>query len=143
VARKCKEDDDVEKALKKEMEEQKGALVDALERQAEATLALAEAGAAGAGLEDADRDMGLLREWVDTAEDAKYLGLHARWELLAGRAAQALRCIDRKVKEDAPTPSRETLETRAKVLEALGWTYWAEKQRGEILDRFPASYPLF
>lgn len=72
----------------------------------------------------------------------QYLLLNARWEMAHKRPALALKSIAKKVKEETP-PKKEVLEMRVKALQELGWTHWASKQRSEILDRFPESYPLF
>lgn len=150
------------------LEEERRALVEALERRVQAGADVLDAGQGS--LEELDKDMQALRAWVDTAEDAKVRGegvpsagvgvgveawwgtvfwvssqyalLHARWELAHERPASALKCVDRKVKDEG-TPSRETLEMRARVLDALGWEHWARKQRSAILDHFPPAYPLF
>jgi len=122
------------------LEEERRALVEALERRVQAGADVLDAGQGS--LEELDKDMQALRAWVDTAEDAKYALLHARWELAHERPASALKCVDRKVKDEG-TPSRETLEMRARVLDALGWEHWARKQRSAILDHFPPAYPLF
>ncbi|PRW39066.1 Tripeptidyl-peptidase 2 isoform A [Chlorella sorokiniana] len=174
LAQKCGEEGPGAAARKKDMEERKSVLIEALAAKCGALLELQQAGsasastaagaaatastspadagevppaggaaAAAAGAADAAgsgageaADTGAfeaafreLRKWVDTAADEKYVLLHAKRDMLAGRLASAYRTLDKVASPEDKPAAKDVLELRAQLLGQLGWAHWERHAR--------------
>jgi len=135
--------------VRKEMDKQKDALVDALHRKGKALFDMLEDKPAGeraetdaeetgdAAFEEAFAELG---KWVDTT-DADYLDLHIEREQRQGRLGEAVRLVSKKI-EDAE-PKKALYEQRIRLLDDLGWSHWKAYEEAWLLIRFPADYPRF
>ncbi|GAB4814120.1 hypothetical protein N2152v2_001166 [Parachlorella kessleri] len=150
LAQKCPEEGPEAAKRKKEMDERKAALVDALAAKCRALLdaehnAAADTAADGAAatedtFEDTFRE---LRKWVDTSADAAHAVLHAQREARAGRLAGAVKALDKVSNPEDKPAAREVLELRRDLFSRLGWAHWERQEARKIADAFPPSYPLF
>jgi tripeptidyl-peptidase-2 len=145
--RKLDEDDKDAKKVRKEMDEKKAALVEALHRKAKALFDMSGA-EAGRPVTDAAADerkafeaaFAELEKWVDTTDEA-YLDLHIDRAIARGELGEALKLVNGKIADNPP--SKDLCEQRIEILEALGWQSWAGYEREWLLLRFPVEYPLF
>jgi len=147
LAQKCPEEGEGAEKKKKEMSEQKSALVEALEKKLTALLDMGEASGdqeCSTAPEDGDVEKAFreLRKWVDTTEVA-YAQLHARYEARAGRYGEAVKALDKIIaSDDKPTP-REVFEMKIDCFKALGWTHWEARERATLHVNYPPDYALF
>lgn len=81
-----------------------------------------------------------ISEWVDPTMEG-YVLLAVRREWRQGRLGEALRLLQGKIKASNTDASLQ--RKRIELLEALGWTTWAEYERQWQLIRFPAAHPVF
>jgi tripeptidyl-peptidase-2 len=134
LGREADPEDDAEKEARAEREEQRDFLVEALRTKA---IALARMDAPGDALEETYRE---LERWADLEDDANAELLVIR-EQRRGRPAVALGVLDGLL-DDGPA-KRELYETRVELLEELGWTDRADRERSWLLIRRPEGYPPF
>jgi tripeptidyl-peptidase-2 len=150
LAQKCPEEGPDAVARKKEMDERKSAIVDALYGKCTALLDLAEGENSSNNATDTasispefEAAFSELRKWVDPAAEAKHATLLSKREAAAGRFANALKALDKTASpEDKPTP-KEVVEARSKLFEQLGWLHLERGERRRLLKAFPSSFPLF
>jgi tripeptidyl-peptidase-2 len=122
------------KAARERAEKRRDALVEALRRKVEA---LAEDPGADAEIAAAYAEVA---RWTDPAKgDAAVVAVEH--ERRRGRPAKALEILNARIEEAAP--ERALFEQRLRLLEALGWTCWVERERRGLMVRFPESYPPF
>jgi tripeptidyl-peptidase-2 len=100
-------------------------------------IALARMDAPGDALEETYRE---LERWADLEDDANAELLVTR-EQRRGRPAVALGVLDGLL-DDGPA-KRELYEMRVELLEELGWTDRADRERSWLLIRRPEGYPPF
>ncbi|KAK9809052.1 hypothetical protein WJX72_008467 [[Myrmecia] bisecta] len=162
VAQKCAEEGTGAAKRKRENDERKAALVEALEKKCAALLQLypsapsaapaaaepAEAPAEPAGpsgqelADPFEAAFAELRKWADTAEGAGAV-LHAKREARAGRLASALKALDKASDPDDKPATKEVLQLRAELFQQLGWPHWQQYEETRIKDYFPPAFPLF
>ncbi len=149
-----KQDPDDKEAAKvhKEMEKQKGFLVDALHRKARALFDIAgqpDAGEHGpsaraSGAKDAadrfEAAFAELEKWTTTTT-GEYLTLHIDREVRQGRPGSALKLLSSKLADSKH--DQKLYEKRVQLLEKLGWPHWRQYEENWQLLRFPAAYPPF
>jgi tripeptidyl-peptidase-2 len=152
-------DDQTAARVRKEMDRQKAALVDALYRKARALYDLAVSGSSiapesvpspgptegtsviGDGAWTAfEAAFGELQKWTDTTGD-EYLWLHIDRAVHRGRLGEALRLLNRKIADSKP--DKELFTKRIELLEKLGWSHWQRYEEKWLLLRFPPAYPPF
>jgi tripeptidyl-peptidase-2 len=117
------------------MTEQLDALVEALTAKARALQRLA---VDSGQTESFDAAMTELARWDDEPGD-EHRDLLIDAELIHDRPGNALRLLNERAAE--PGADRALLERRLELFEQLGWTHWAERQRRDLLVRFPDRYP--
>lgn len=127
-------EDEAAKAKHADAEKRRDALVEALRRKVEA---LADDPKADAKVEEAYRE---IARWTDPAKGEAAI-VTAEHERRRGRPAKALEALNARI-EDAD-PDQTLVEKRVKLFEALGWTNWAEREKRQLLVRFPEGYPPF
>jgi len=81
-----------------------------------------------------------LRRWVDTTGD-DYVAAHRHWEWRHGRLGEDLKLLRGQI-EKKPT-DRELREQQIRLLKALGWEHCAANEERWLLRRFPKGYPAF
>lgn len=134
VARKCDEEGPDAAKRRRERDEQKAALVEALAAKCGALLDQPEAG-------DLEATWGDLRRWTDTSADTKCLLLHARMQRRKGRLSEAVRALDKLLGDDPAR--REAALLRIEVLKELGFAHWAAvEQAKEDLRKGAAYQPI-
>eukprot|EP00798_Chlamydomonas_sp_ICE-L_P009787 gene9786-7671_t len=151
LAMKCTEESPEAQRVKKEMDDKKTALVDALQCKCTALLDLQELEAKGcvtgtiqAAATSHDTKAAVdvkpdafqstfteLRKWVDTATDNGSALLHAKAEARAQRLTNAIKALDRAIGDDK-APKRELFETRCELLAQLGWTHLERQERATL-----------
>jgi tripeptidyl-peptidase-2 len=142
--RRLPADDEASAKERKEQEKIKKMLVEALVAKAEAIMSLFEL----------DPKMGLLstfkstkielERWVELGKKEhknKYLGILIFSDVQDGRSAIALKTLLDAVKET--NDDKAVLERKAKLLDQLGWTEWAQNERDWLLVKFPLEYQPF
>ena len=82
-----------------------------------------------------------LQEWCDVSE-AKMGLSKAYFERGLGRPGSALVALDKHIKEEE-APKKELFETRAALMEALGWQFWADEERHSLTARYPPAFQRF
>lgn len=151
LAQKCPEEGPDAATRKKEMDERKSAIIDALSGKCTALLELSEGESSSYNTTDPassinpefEAAFSELRKWVDPAAEAKHAILLSKREAAAGRFASALKALDKAASpEDKPTP-KEVIEARSKLFEQLGWLHLETGERQRLLKAFPSSFPLF
>ncbi|CAL8469996.1 g9538 [Coccomyxa elongata] len=157
LARKTPEEGPGAAAKKKEAEEQKTALLDALEKKANALLELQptapEKTTSAAGPEEqasasevpADSFEAAILElqtWADTTEET-YALLHAKRLARKGRFAGALKALEKSASPEDKPPAKEVLLYREELFQKLGWQHWALQEESRIKECFPSAYALF
>lgn len=136
-------DDKAAAKVRKEMDKQKEALVDALFRKARALFDLAmnaNPEARQAAVEDFEQAFGLLQKWVDTTGD-EYLMLHIDRLAERGQLGEALKLLNKRIADSKP--DKELFAKRIKLLDRLGWAHWKQYEEKWLLLRFPTAYPPF
>lgn len=139
IARKCPEEGEDGAKRKKEMEERKSAVIEALSAKCTALLDIEEKKFSstqdGSLFDDAFAE---LRRWVDpAASDAAHALLLSRRERRCGRYAMALKALDKAANpEDKPTP-KDVYKMRIRLFELLGWSHWAVAEERKLRKAFP------
>lgn len=138
-------DDKAAAKVRKEMDERKSALVEALHRRAKALFDLAakqEAGTEARKSADAAAEAAFadLAKWVDTTE-TDYLPLHIDRMARTGKPGEALKLLSRKIADSRP--DKALREQRARLFDQLGWPHWKEYEERWLLISFPKDYPPF
>lgn len=127
-------EDEKGKARRADAEKRRDALVEALRRKVEAL----------AGDEDADREVEEayreISRWTDPGK-GEGVSVVVEFERRRGRPAKALEALNGRLEE--AVPERKLVEQRLKVLEELGWSAWAERERRWLMLRFPEEFPPF
>lgn len=143
LAQKCPEEGTGAEKRKKEMEEKKAAVVEALGAKCAALLELEKGGAEGDAPQPSAFDAAFaeLRKWADPAADAQRAVLLAKREMRSGRLAGALKALDKVAAPEDKPAAREVLEQRESLLRQLGWEHWAKAERTRIKRAFPPGYP--
>ena len=140
-------DDKQAAKARKEMDERKQALVEALHRKAQALFDLAaHSHSSGRPESDADAEANerfetaftALEKWVDTTDD-DYLMLHIDRAARQGRPGEALGLLSEKIADSKP--DQELRDKQIELLDQLGWTHWREYETQWNLIRFPKEYP--
>ena len=116
----------------------KKALVGALQQKASALLDAHAAAPSEARLAALDAAVAALHKWAAPSEHWKLL---VGWHKAHGRHASALAALDEHLGKEKGPPPKDKLESRAALLEALGWAHWAANARALLLIKFPASLP--
>ncbi len=129
-------DDEAAAEQRKESDEKKAILVDALFRKAKALSDLSD-GAADPAFEAAFAN---LQKWVDTTE-GRYLDLHIEREHRHGHLGAVLKLLNAKIA--AQPTNRKLYERRIELLGELGWSHWKDHEEIRQLIRFPRGYPPF
>ncbi|CAK0779170.1 hypothetical protein CVIRNUC_004710 [Coccomyxa viridis] len=154
LARKTPEEGPGTKQRKKQAEEQKSALVDALEKKASALLKMHPAPPGDAEAETSQDSQAPteddafveafkeLQAWADTTEE-KHALLHAKYLSRQGRHASALKALEKLTTPEEGAPSMEVLQLRAELFKKLGWHHWEKQEQDKIRTHFPPAFPLF
>ena len=144
VAAKCPEEGEGAAEKKKEMDEKKGAVIEALAAKCTALLdkeALLSSPADGDVKKESDDVFEAaytqLKRWVDPAADAAHCTLASRREARAGRAALALRALDKAANPEDKPAGKDVLERREELMKVLGWTHWAGVESARKNFAFP------
>ena len=132
---KCVDDGAESTKRKKDFEEKKRALVDALFQKAAAYMERNM-------YEEFESSFSKLREWEDT-EGPKFCMLHAKKEALAENYALAIKTLNKVIEKPDELAKKELYQLRQEYFEKLGWGHIVCEESSIILDRFPHSYPLF
>jgi tripeptidyl-peptidase II len=133
VAAKCPDESEGAADRKKEMEEKKSAVVEALAAKCSALLEKE-----GSKVSDEfETCYAQLRRWVDPVADATHAPLAAKREERAGRTALALKAMEKAVSPDDKPATKEVLERREELLRALGWEHWAYMEKMKKRMAFP------
>ncbi|MBZ0269705.1 S8 family serine peptidase [bacterium] len=131
-------EDKAGKKVRKEREEQRDWLAEALSVKAKA---LMDEGTgdetSAAAFEETFRE---LDRWVDTTDD-DHADLHIERERRRGRIATALDLLNDRI--DDADPDRERYEKRIALLTELGWGSWAAYEKQWLLRRFADDFPPF
>ena len=140
-------DDAAGAKVRKEMDEQKRVLVDALYRKARALFDSSAASVAD-GRPESERGTDAvdafeaafadLEKWADTTDD-EYLMLHIDRALRQNHPGAVLELLNEKIADSEP--DRELYDKRLEVLGILGWSHWQDYETHWNLIRFPAEYP--
>jgi tripeptidyl-peptidase-2 len=133
IAAKCPDESEGAAERKKEMDEEKSAVVEALAAKCSALLDKQ-------GSTDSDEFetcYAQLRRWVDPVADASHAPLAAKREERAGRTALALKAMEKAVNPDDKPATKEVLERREELLRALGWEHWAYMEKSKKRMAFP------
>jgi len=152
--RRIDKDDEAEQRRAKELDKAKDALVEALAAKVVALARLSSlepekaAADSAEGAVQADGGSGQLQSaykqlasWVDMS-DAKHAATVAAYHKALGRHALALTALKKAIaKEDHPKKTQ--LNERVELLTALGWTAWADREKGALVVKYPESYALF
>ena len=131
-------DDKEAQKLRKKDDAKKKALVSALHTKALALADLHAVDAAALPLSTLDEAVAALHQWAAPSEHVK---LTVRWHKLRGRFATALVALNESLDKEKSPVSKENLELKAELLDALGWAHWATATKALIPQRFPAAYP--
>ena len=129
---------------RKDMDEKKGALVDALARKARAQ-------ADADDYEGFDATLQELKEWVDINGNQKYAVLVLAREERAKRHGLVLKLLNELLEKDGegtkggicPFTKKQLLERRAEVLKKLGFLELVERDTKRRLIDSPDSFALF
>jgi hypothetical protein len=127
-------EDDAAKAKLAEAEKRRDALVEALRRKVEA---LSGDPKADVTIAQAYRE---IARWTDPLKGEAAI-VTAEHERRRGRPAKALEALNARIADT--DPDKTLVEKRVQLLEALGWTNWAERERRWLVVRFPEGYPPF
>jgi tripeptidyl-peptidase-2 len=130
IAAKCPDESEGAAERKKEMDEKKGAVVEALAAKCSALLDKAKS-------TEFEACYAELRRWVDPVADATHAPLAAKREERAGRIALALKAMDKAASPDDKPATKEVLERREELLRALGWEHWAYVEKTKRTMAFP------
>jgi hypothetical protein len=125
----------------KEWDKARDAVVDALSRKVVANERRMRLGDGDDAAGQAAAAYKALSAWVDPSE-SKHDRVTAAYERAAGRLGLALAAVNRLIGEEKP-PKKESLEERASLLDALGWSSWAEYERQALIVKFPKLYARF
>eukprot|EP01063_Lacrimia_lanifica_P001405 TRINITY_DN10711_c0_g2_i1.p1 TRINITY_DN10711_c0_g2~~TRINITY_DN10711_c0_g2_i1.p1 ORF type:complete len:1321 (+),score=563.72 TRINITY_DN10711_c0_g2_i1:40-4002(+) len=134
--------------LRKKMDVQKAALLDALAKKA----AACEAMLAGAADEAAARERfadayAALRKWVDPAAGADHVDLYVKHCIAQGRPALALEKVSTQLAEAEVHMAADKLKklhaARERLLGVLEWGVLEEAEAKATAARFPHGYPCF
>lgn len=142
LAAKCPEEGEGAAEKKKEMDEKKGAVVEALAAKCTALLdkenvsSISEENKKESG-DSFEAAYAQLRRWVDPAADAAHCTLASRREARAGRTALALRALDKAANPEDKPAGKEVLEKREELMRALGWEHWAGVESARKRFAFP------
>ncbi len=134
---------------KKEAEEQRDILADALYRKGRALAhqELPEVVAKHPIEDQAALDTAFeetfqqLARWVDTTEEEYYL-LHIRRDRRRGRHGAALKELNKHIDDTSP-PTHLQREKRRDLYELLGWDDWQAYEQKWMLIGYPDEYPSF
>ncbi|HMB71155.1 MAG TPA: tripeptidyl peptidase II, partial [bacterium] len=129
-------DDAAETEHRKDMEERRDLLVEALRVRACALLEM-EGDDAAADFEETYRKLDRWSE-MDTNGNARLL---VERERRRGRPAVALQALNGRIEEDPR--DRELLEMRSALLAELGWPEWVTHEEQWLRLRLPGEYPPF
>jgi tripeptidyl-peptidase II len=168
VARKTPEEGAGAAARKKEMDEKKAAVIEALAAKCSALMDLqdgvvpcantaAPSVASSASPEEASEPQSNpppskssdeieaayeeLRKWIDLVSDPAHAGLASRREERAGRLAGALKAMEKSLKPEDGPPKKSVLERRIKLLKQLGWDHWVNVEEARLQKAFPPGWP--
>lgn len=135
------DNDPEQKRERAEMTKKRDALIEALHQKAKAKLAQArESGEASdrEAFEAAERE---LARWADLSGN-DYFELRLGKTLLEGRQAVALGMIHSRL-GDRPSDRKALRKQRVELLEALGWSHWAERAEAWRVLHEPTTKPRF
>ena len=163
VAAKCPEDGEGAAERKKEMDEKKSAVIEALAAKTEALVdvcalekqSTGEDGSGEGGDESAatspssssssfvlllEETWGQLRRWVDPTADPAHALLASKREEQGGRFALALRTLDKSNNsaDEGKPVAKEVFEKRAELFKELGWEHWSTWERTRRAFAYPA-----
>ena len=135
-------DDKAGAKIRKEMDLEKAALLEALHRKAKALFELAAktAAADASASEPFEQAFAELEKWADTTT-GDYLMLHIDRQVRRGQPGEALKLLNEKIA--GSKPDKELYEKRIAILDALGWSQWKQYEETWLLLRFPQKYPPF
>lgn len=137
LARKCPEEGEHAAERKKDMDDRKSAIIEALVAKCHALLELDEQRKLDQPTV-VDETFQALQKWVDPAGEAAYAVLAAKYESRRGHHALALRALDKAINgEDGNTPSREVWEMKKDALKALGLGHLVIAEQARIRKAFP------
>jgi tripeptidyl-peptidase-2 len=152
LGRRADPEDSEATSLVKELNKKKSVLIDALYRKGRALawMELPEEGESDEGTEPPfesdiieklfEANYAELMRWVEP-EDSRVILLSIRREWRHGRLGEALRLL--QVEIGRQPASRKLLEKRIRLLDELGWGRLADRERMQLLVRYPTSYALF
>ncbi|KAG7366232.1 tripeptidyl-peptidase II [Nitzschia inconspicua] len=131
----------------KDMEKQKGFLVDALARQAFAHAEMTTDDAK----ERFAKTLDALKAWVDIDSNGKYAGLALERDCRAGRHGLALKRINKLLAKTngkdtggvRPLTRADLIEKRVKIFEHLGYHGLVKREKAMKLVASPTDYKLF
>jgi len=132
--------DDKEQAKQRKKDEaKKKALVVALHTKALALADLHALDAAAHPLAALDAAVAALHKWAAHSEHVK---LTCRWHKAHGRSATALSVLNETLGKEKKPPSKENLELKTELYDALGWSHWASLGKAVLHVKFPPGFPL-
>jgi len=133
IAAKCPDESEGAAERRKEMDEKKIVVVEALAAKCSALLSKQ-----GSEVSDEfEACYAEFRRWVDPVADASHAPLAAKREERAGRTALALKALEKSVNPDDKPATKEVLERREELLRALGWEHWAYMEKMKKRMAFP------
>ena len=133
IAAKCPDESEGAAERKKEMDEKKSAVVEALAAKCSGLLEKEDS----KDCDEFEACYAQLRRWVDPVADASHAPLAAKREERAGRTALALKALEKSVNPDDKPATKEVLERREELLRALGWEHWAYMEKMKKRMAFP------
>lgn len=145
-ARKCPEEGPDASERKKEAEDKKNAVVEALSAKIEALMDLKENEKQNSDLGDPMEDAyKMLCSWIDPSTDPNYVILMSRREERASRFASAIQALikiqDCSEEESKIMKIKELMDLKVVLFEKLGWKHWAKAEKAKILNSFPLKWP--
>ncbi|KAG7670442.1 hypothetical protein Ndes2437A_g04966 [Nannochloris sp. 'desiccata'] len=133
IAAKCPDESEGAAERRKDMDEKKSAVVEALAAKCSALLDKESS----KDSDEFEACYAQLRRWVDPVADASHAPLAAKREERAGRTALALKALEKSVNPDDKPATKEVLERREELLRALGWEHWAYMEKTKKRMAFP------
>lgn len=136
LGRRVDKDDKQAVRASKEWSKTRDAVVEASSKKITALAKLDEKSACAEQVAAAYKALGT---WVDVTE-AKYARLTSLAERAAKNFGLALAALNKHIGEEKGPARKELLEERAELLQALGWSAWADHERLSFVVKFPKAY---
>jgi len=133
-------DDPSATKARKEIDQQKEALVDALYRKG---LAIAEKEDVKKHNPNFESNFNEIKKWIEV-EDLKYVLLYTKYQRSNGYFGNSLKVLNKHLSSiSGDAIEKKLMDLQIEVVEELGWNHWSTYFRKWKILKYPAKYPIF